>query len=164
MLIPSLLLSKRQAMGPNPWIVRSERIYFRIARSRGRSAEGQGDAEAEEKTYPLARIPGRPHVPFHGTQYAGISCSVLPGWKLHRAWHHADDSCADCHVREPCILHVRFPFPLQGAPNMDALVALGSGVSFLWSLSVLYKMTYFAMQGNRLICFTAGSFTLSLRP
>ena len=36
----------------------------------------------------------------------------------------------------------------QGAPNMDALVALGSGVSFLWSLSVLYKMTYFAMQGE----------------
>lgn len=36
----------------------------------------------------------------------------------------------------------------QGAPNMDALVALGSGVSFLWSLSVLYKMTYFVMQGE----------------
>ena len=29
----------------------------------------------------------------------------------------------------------------HGAPNMDALVALGSGVSFLWSLFVLYKMT-----------------------
>lgn len=29
----------------------------------------------------------------------------------------------------------------QKAPNMDALVALGSGVSFLWSLYVLYRMT-----------------------
>lgn len=30
---------------------------------------------------------------------------------------------------------------LHGAPNMDTLVALGSGVSFLWSLSVLFQMT-----------------------
>ena len=29
----------------------------------------------------------------------------------------------------------------QKAPNMDTLVALGSGVSFLWSLYVLYRMT-----------------------
>lgn len=29
----------------------------------------------------------------------------------------------------------------HGTPNMDALVALGSGVSFGWSLFVLYKMT-----------------------
>lgn len=30
----------------------------------------------------------------------------------------------------------------HGAPNMDTLVALGSGVSFLWSLFILLKMTY----------------------
>ena len=35
----------------------------------------------------------------------------------------------------------------QGAPNMDVLVALGSGVSFLWSLYVLYEMTYQITQG-----------------
>lgn len=29
----------------------------------------------------------------------------------------------------------------HGAPNMDTLVALGSGVSFLWSLFILLKMT-----------------------
>ncbi len=29
---------------------------------------------------------------------------------------------------------------LHGAPNMDTLVALGSSVSFLWSLSVFYRM------------------------
>ena len=30
---------------------------------------------------------------------------------------------------------------LHGAPNMDTLVALGSGVSFLWSMAVLFQMT-----------------------
>ena len=34
------------------------------------------------------------------------------------------------------------------APNMDTLVALGSGVSFLWSLYELYMMTYHHTQGN----------------
>jgi Cu2+-exporting ATPase len=33
------------------------------------------------------------------------------------------------------------------APNMDTLVALGSGVSFLWSLYVLYHLTYLSSQG-----------------
>ena len=36
----------------------------------------------------------------------------------------------------------------HGAPNMDTLVALGSGVSFLWSLYVLYEMTYLLTQGT----------------
>ncbi|MDO4632644.1 MAG: heavy metal translocating P-type ATPase, partial [Eubacteriales bacterium] len=31
---------------------------------------------------------------------------------------------------------------IHGAPNMDTLVALGSGVSFGWSLYILYQMTY----------------------
>ena len=30
---------------------------------------------------------------------------------------------------------------MHGAPNMDTLVAMGSGISFLWSLYVLLKMT-----------------------
>ncbi|MGX8698726.1 MAG: heavy metal translocating P-type ATPase [bacterium] len=30
---------------------------------------------------------------------------------------------------------------LHGAPNMDTLVAMGSGVSFLWSVAVLFRMT-----------------------
>ena len=34
-----------------------------------------------------------------------------------------------------------------GAPNMDALVALGSSVSFLWSLYVFYKMTILITEG-----------------
>lgn len=34
------------------------------------------------------------------------------------------------------------------APNMDTLVALGSGVSFLWSLYELYMMTYHQALGN----------------
>ena len=36
---------------------------------------------------------------------------------------------------------------LHGAPNMDTLVALGSGVSFLWSLYVVYHMTGLQMNG-----------------
>ena len=36
----------------------------------------------------------------------------------------------------------------HGAPNMDTLVALGSGVSFLWSLYVLYEMTYLLTHGT----------------
>ncbi len=36
----------------------------------------------------------------------------------------------------------------HGAPNMDALVALGSSVSFGWSLYVLYKMTIMITQGS----------------
>ena len=39
-------------------------------------------------------------------------------------------------------------FLAHGAPNMDTLVALGSGVSFLWSLYVLYEMTYLLTQGT----------------
>lgn len=35
----------------------------------------------------------------------------------------------------------------QKAPNMDTLVALGSGVSFLWSLYVLYRMTWLVSTG-----------------
>ena len=37
---------------------------------------------------------------------------------------------------------------LHRAPNMDALVALGSGVSFGWSLYVLLKMTVLVTQGT----------------
>ena len=36
---------------------------------------------------------------------------------------------------------------MHGAPNMDSLVALGSGVSYLWSLYVFYKMTYLMTAG-----------------
>lgn len=36
----------------------------------------------------------------------------------------------------------------HGAPNMDTLVALGSGVSFLWSLFILMKMTYMITDGT----------------
>lgn len=36
----------------------------------------------------------------------------------------------------------------HGAPNMDTLVALGSGVSFLWSLFILLKMTYMVTDGT----------------
>ena len=35
----------------------------------------------------------------------------------------------------------------HGSPNMDALVALGSSVSFGWSLYVFYKMTVMIMKG-----------------
>ncbi len=37
---------------------------------------------------------------------------------------------------------------LHGAPNMDTLVALGSSVSFGWSLYILYQMTYMITQGT----------------
>ena len=36
----------------------------------------------------------------------------------------------------------------HGAPNMDTLVALGSGVSFLWFLFILLKMTYMITDGT----------------
>ncbi len=36
----------------------------------------------------------------------------------------------------------------HGSPNMDALVALGSSVSFGWSLYVFYKMTVMITQGT----------------
>ncbi len=36
----------------------------------------------------------------------------------------------------------------HGSPNMDTLVALGSGVSFGWSLYVLYRMTWLITQGT----------------
>lgn len=37
----------------------------------------------------------------------------------------------------------------HGSPNMDALVALGSSVSFGWSLYVFYKMTVMITQGTQ---------------
>lgn len=36
---------------------------------------------------------------------------------------------------------------MHKSPNMDTLVALGSGVSYLWSLYILYKMTYMITTG-----------------
>lgn len=36
---------------------------------------------------------------------------------------------------------------LHGAPNMDVLVSLGSGISFVWSVYVYYKMTWLITQG-----------------
>ena len=36
---------------------------------------------------------------------------------------------------------------IHGAPNMDVLVSLGSGISFLWSVYVYYKMTWLITQG-----------------
>lgn len=36
---------------------------------------------------------------------------------------------------------------LHGAPNMDVLVSLGSGISFIWSVYVYYKMTWLITQG-----------------
>mgnify|MGYP002230395503 FL=1 len=36
----------------------------------------------------------------------------------------------------------------HGAPNMDTLVALGSSVSFLWSLAVFYDITFLTAQGT----------------
>ncbi len=43
----------------------------------------------------------------------------------------------------------------HGAPNMDALVALGSGVSFGWSVYIFYKMSYL---------LTAGTSNMDLMP
>ena len=37
---------------------------------------------------------------------------------------------------------------IHGAPNMDTLVAMGAGVSFLYSLYVLFAMTYFNSLGD----------------
>ncbi len=37
---------------------------------------------------------------------------------------------------------------LHKAPNMDTLVAMGSGASFIWSLYELYAMTYYQSIGN----------------
>lgn len=37
---------------------------------------------------------------------------------------------------------------IHGSPNMDTLVALGSSVSFGWSLYVLYQLTYMITQGS----------------
>ena len=37
---------------------------------------------------------------------------------------------------------------LHGAPNMDTLVALGSSVSFFWSLAVFYEITYLTTLGT----------------
>lgn len=36
---------------------------------------------------------------------------------------------------------------MHGSPNMDTLVALGSGVSFLWSAAVFYRMTIMITRG-----------------
>ncbi len=37
---------------------------------------------------------------------------------------------------------------LHGAPNMDTLVAMGSGISFLWSVVVLFRMMSYAAAGD----------------
>lgn len=37
---------------------------------------------------------------------------------------------------------------ISGAPNMDALVALGSGAAFVYSTAVLFLMTHHAMEGH----------------
>ncbi len=37
---------------------------------------------------------------------------------------------------------------INRSPNMDTLVSMGSGVSFLYSLAMLFRMTYFLSTGN----------------
>ena len=37
---------------------------------------------------------------------------------------------------------------MHGAPNMDTLVAMGSGISFAWSLFVLFRMAGYSETGN----------------
>ncbi len=37
---------------------------------------------------------------------------------------------------------------IHRSPNMDTLVALGSGASFVWSLISLYAMTFYQLEGN----------------
>ena len=37
---------------------------------------------------------------------------------------------------------------IHGAPNMDTLVAMGSGVSYVWSMAVLFAMTRSAADGD----------------
>lgn len=37
---------------------------------------------------------------------------------------------------------------LHGAPNMDTLVAMGAGISFAWSVVVLFRMMNYAAAGN----------------
>ena len=37
---------------------------------------------------------------------------------------------------------------LHGAPNMDTLVAMGAGISFAWSVVVLFRMTGYAWAGD----------------
>lgn len=41
-----------------------------------------------------------------------------------------------------------FKGALHGAPNMDTLVAMGSGVSFIWSVFVLFDMTDAVVHGD----------------
>lgn len=41
-----------------------------------------------------------------------------------------------------------FKSVFHGAPNMDTLVAMGSGVSFLWSVYILFAMTKAQTDGN----------------
>lgn len=36
----------------------------------------------------------------------------------------------------------------HGTPNMDTLVAMGSGIAFLWSLGITFEMTYLFTQGS----------------
>lgn len=43
---------------------------------------------------------------------------------------------------------VGFKSLLKGMPNMDTLVAIGSMTSFLWSVAVLLKMTFYQQQGD----------------
>ncbi|MBE7005115.1 MAG: heavy metal translocating P-type ATPase [Ruminococcaceae bacterium] len=42
-----------------------------------------------------------------------------------------------------------FQSAVHGAPNMDTLVAMGSGVSFAWSVWVLFAMTRAVVDGDR---------------
>ena len=52
-----------------------------------------------------------------------------------------------------CLLNKKFFITglkslFHGSPNMDSLIALGSGVSYVWSLYILFKMTYEVSHGN----------------
>ena len=44
-----------------------------------------------------------------------------------------------------------FQSVVHGAPNMDTLVAMGSGVSFVWSVWVLFAMTRAVVDGNDML-------------
>ena len=111
-------------------------------------AKRQRDAGTKETSDRIGGISDRPYVFLHGTYDVGLAGSGI----------HERQSCNDGTVTDAsddCSMVINQKFFISGfkglihrAPNMDTLVALGSGASFVYSTYALFAMTDAQMHGD----------------
>ena len=117
------------------------------AKSKGASMDedalkDQGDTGYETAPDRIHLFSDPADVHFHGTYDVGLAAAGVSGWKS--CGNGTDTDCLLTGII--MVINQKFFISgfkglLHGAPNMDTLVALGSGASFVYSTYALFAMT-----------------------